>query len=148
MGGEKADIDDDGLHYKGSPPRGRGKVSNPAWNFANQRITPAWAGKRCCCPTAASRSGDHPHTGGEKGTLPLLVCWWAGSPPRRRGKVALVVVPVDAVGITPRTGGEKLGKISAPNIGQGSPPHRRGKVFQKPLVFAVFGITPAQAGKS
>lgn len=82
MGGEKADIDDDGLHYKGSPPR-------------------------------------------------------------RRGKVALVVVPVDAVGITPRTGGEKLGKISAPNIGQGSPPHRRGKADVPVHVRTRIGITPA-----
>ena len=31
MGGEKADIDDDGLHYKGSPPRGRGKAS--VWHY-------------------------------------------------------------------------------------------------------------------
>ena len=106
MGGEKADIDDDGLHYKGSPPRGRGKVSNPAWNFANQRITPAWAGKRCCCPTAASRSGDHPRTGGEKGSYRWVIKSVKGSPPHKRGKVDVLFGGLVDGRITPAQAGK------------------------------------------
>ena len=41
MGGEKADIDDDGLHYKGSPPRGRGKAVQRRVCCQGQGITPA-----------------------------------------------------------------------------------------------------------
>ena len=33
-------------HFRGSPPRGRGKVCVPAWRTVSAGITPAWAGKR------------------------------------------------------------------------------------------------------
>lgn len=66
MGGEKylPYFNADG--FVGSPPRGRGKAEETISDDTEVGITPAWAGKRCCCPTAASRSGDHPRTGGEK----------------------------------------------------------------------------------
>ena len=44
--------------------------------------------------------------GGEKGTLPLLVCWWAGSPPRRRGKEVRANVATLGRGITPAWAGK------------------------------------------
>ena len=33
-------------YRRGSPPRGRGKVSKGRYGFTKVRITPAWAGKR------------------------------------------------------------------------------------------------------
>ena len=66
MGGEKADIDDDGLHYKGSPPRGRGKGGDIVGGLGCVRITPAWAGKSVQERGCMLSAGDHPRVGGEK----------------------------------------------------------------------------------
>lgn len=62
--------------------------------------------------------------------------------------MALVVVPVGAVGITPRTGGEKFALRNMMNVNQGSPPHGRGKGGAGALILGQIGITPAWAGKS
>ena len=66
MGGEKADIDDDGLHYKGSPPRGRGKGGLPCRPHLGRGITPAWAGKSLSLSGWSSGRQDYPRVGGEK----------------------------------------------------------------------------------
>ena len=51
---------------QGSPPRGRGKVCNPPHATGNDRITPAWAGKRRMATAETEIDGDHPRVGGEK----------------------------------------------------------------------------------
>ena len=150
------------------PPRGRGKVIVyiTAWRVAG--ITPAWAGKRAWRSVKTALCWDHPRMGGEKGTLPLLVCWWAGSPPRRRGKEVRANVATLGRGITPawagkrtlhrfhrlacrdhpRMGGEKAQVLPAGISSEGSPPRGRGKGVSNVLVPEKFGITPAWAGKS
>ena len=73
MGGEKVQI----LLYediqKGSPPRGRGKVTFTGALKCSLRITPAWAGKSLNFALNVDWFGDHPRVGGEKITV------WNGS---------------------------------------------------------------------
>ena len=167
MGGEKADIDDDGLHYKGSPPRGRGKGGDIVGGLGCVRITPAWAGKSLFCFTAAVPIQDHPRIGGEKGLGSQVTQLSQGSPPRRRGKDAVVAVVVRGAGITPawagksiclalpitaprdhpRVGGEKLRCMCTCVWTWGSPPRGRGKAFIRMGAGLAAGITPAWAGK-
>lgn len=45
-GGEKAELTAAVISAMGSPPRGRGKVTNLHTEIHEVRITPAWAGKR------------------------------------------------------------------------------------------------------
>ena len=89
MGGEKADIDDDGLHYKGSPPRGRGKGGDIVGGLGCVRITPAQAGKRTRSWRAYGCPWDHPRVGGEKGGAWWIIILFLGSPPRGRGKASV-----------------------------------------------------------
>ena len=167
MGGEKADIDDDGLHYKGSPPRGRGKGGDIVGGLGCVRITPAWAGKSLFCFTAAVPIQDHPRIGGEKGLGSQVTQLSQGSPPRRRGKDAVVAVVVRGAGITPawagksiclalpitaprdhpRVGGEKDRKPTWNVCAVGSPPRGRGKENGKASCSTSMRITPAWAGK-
>ena len=66
VGGEKSLGSMPWQIWRGSPPRGRGKVA--FWDFALSfsRITPAWAGKRRAGHPVCSSSRDHPRVGGEK----------------------------------------------------------------------------------
>ena len=106
--------------------------------------------------------------GGEKQTFWKALATSLGSPPRRRGKVPVLLMLLVYIGITPawagksavchyssslsrdhpRVGGEKSRVMVLPSCRMGSPPRRRGKVD------VLFGglvdgrITPAQAGKS
>ena len=167
MGGEKADIDDDGLHYKGSPPRGRGKGGDIVGGLGCVRITPAWAGKSLFCFTAAVPIQDHPRIGGEKGLGSQVTQLSQGSPPRRRGKDAVVAVVVRGAGITPawagkrqtaamprtmtrvhpRMGREKTMYFEDKYFCRGSPPRRRGKATAKIHSACDRIITAASAGK-
>ena len=90
-----------------------------------------------------------------------------GSPPRRRGKGAVVHHQTAAHGITPawagkrawptlfagctpdhpRMGGEKANGSDAPDDDEGSPPRERGKTVVPTHVFIPPRITPAWAGK-
>ena len=106
VGGEKADIDDDGLHYKGSPPRGRGKAL-PGRQLAEPRgITPAQAGKRLFCPPRPLFCRDHPRMGGEKQRMPAKTDKRMGSPPHGRGKVNFPPPASNGTGITPAWAGK------------------------------------------
>ena len=107
MGGEKADIDDDGLHYKGSPPRGRGKGGDIVGGLGCVRITPAWAGKSLFCFTAAVPIQDHPRTGGERSGMKGMKSWKLGSPPHRRGKGIQADGAGAWAGITPAWAGKR-----------------------------------------
>ena len=50
----------------GSPPRGRGKVTQVTKQEQSQGITPAWAGKSYSIRCGESCTKDHPRVGGEK----------------------------------------------------------------------------------
>ena len=107
VGGEKADIDDDGLHYKGSPPRGRGKGAISQRNRPCPRITPAWAGKSICLALPITAPRDHPRVGGEKRTISGWSTKYWGSPPRRRGKADVLFSQFFARRITPALAGKR-----------------------------------------
>ena len=90
----------------GSPPRMRGKAGiflcRPEWS----RITPAYAGKRNTARQHRRSQRDHPRVCGEKFSLPLFLDLPQGSPPRMRGKDALVGFGSGNPGITPAYAGK------------------------------------------
>ena len=167
-GGEKAAYLRAVCGPRGSPPRRRGKGSAGLGGRDGLRITPAQAGKSFFGAAEGITGQDHPRAGGEKVFHVCRLRNFQGSPPRRRGKVDLVVVKHRLSGITPaqagksfpagcqrsrskdhpRAGGEK--SVSAVTITtmSGSPPRRRGKDSCHQLQKMPFRITPAQAGKS
>ena len=73
---------------QGSPPRGRGKVSDQRRQRGETGITPAWAGKRSTWSCRPAHTRDHPRVGGEKFRVVLQVAREQGSPPRGRGKAS------------------------------------------------------------
>ena len=90
----------------GSPPRRRGKGEGCPAERAEDRITPAQAGKRFCYGWQKPPSGDHPRAGGEKVQLFSCVGVFLGSPPRRRGKGSLTLSKACSVRITPAQAGK------------------------------------------
>ena len=152
----------------GSPPRGRGKVSDVAGADIARRITPAWAGKREQKDGGSDGRWDHPRVGGEKSKLMASDINIKGSPPRGRGKAPMVKAKVLADGITPawagkskvncrnqnrekdhpRVGGEKCRGAWKIGVHEGSPPRGRGKADADSSGSSFRGITPAWAGKS
>ena len=90
----------------GSPPRMRGKALVLVLAIVNQRITPAYAGKRLKVWKRCSHDRDHPRVCGEKsgtedGTEPE-----PGSPPRMRGKVLTGFCGTASNRITPAYAGK------------------------------------------
>ena len=136
--------------------------------LADQRITPACAGKRRFILVKSVACRDHPRLRGEKGLYTLFVRSQGGSPPLARGKVSNPSGGTTVYRITPACAGKSIMQggeiktlqdhprlrgekrilsVSLP-VGQGSPPLARGKgalCFSKALRQ---GITPACAGKS
>ena len=72
--------------FKGSPPRGRGKVMNSSSSICFCGITPAWAGKSRVSSRYGHDRQDHPRVGGEKSVFLCSARSGRGSPPRGRGK--------------------------------------------------------------
>ena len=66
VGGEKHNHSYQQGLERGSPPRGRGKVPGCLHFGLENRITPAWAGKRPRYAVERHTSRDHPRVGGEK----------------------------------------------------------------------------------
>ena len=66
VGGEKLYEQMEQGAGRGSPPRGRGKVSFTFWIILHLGITPAWAGKSVAYCWALGAREDHPRVGGEK----------------------------------------------------------------------------------
>ena len=148
MGGEKALWAPARVSWKGSPPRGRGKVPGYLRPRLSVGITPAWAGKSVRSSGFATRCRDHPRVGGEKRKNPRGCDVRQGSPPRGRGKAHLWIIHQIFIRITPawagkslfcftaavpiqdhpRMGGEKLLSCILYALSIGSPPHGRGKV--------------------
>ena len=66
VGGEKWSSASPMNRLKGSPPRGRGKVTRLYALADLEGITPAWAGKSGLVRSMFCASWDHPRVGGEK----------------------------------------------------------------------------------
>ena len=71
----------------GSPPPMRGKASNHATMYINNRITPAYAGKSFVYKSEVQYNEDHPRLCGEKCNALCKPDCRTGSPPPMRGKV-------------------------------------------------------------
>ena len=147
VGGEKHDSAVCVSVLRGSPPRGRGKVTLPRRPPAAAGITPAWAGKREFQQLPEGGLQDHPRVGGEKKGEEKSTFWVKGSPPRGRGKADRCRPAASGWGITPawagkrpgpdhrrpgsqdhpRVGGEKRNVRNSYQRKQGSPPRGRGK---------------------
>ena len=91
----------------GSPPRMRGKGIEQRNCGVGVRITPAYAGKRYTMAKKKNQVPDHPRVCGEKTGKTRRVEWGQGSPPRMRGKVALIVLVQAAIRITPAYAGKR-----------------------------------------
>ena len=107
MGGEKERLARCAAWAEGSPPRGRGKVSDVLELRTADRITPAWAGKSYVFGPLWPGSWDHPRVGGEKTRGFFNPPDSRGSPPRGRGKgwgFCLLSLPL---GITPAWAGKR-----------------------------------------
>ena len=149
MGGEKHLHTVLPVHFRGSPPHGRGKADKNDDSDEEGRITPAWAGKSYKFPVGLLPTWDHPRMGGEKISFFFTGCSPRGSPPHGRGKGQEWMNEGKAERITPawagkryfggsfyfgkqdhpRMGGEKRTKTTTVTKKGGSPPHGRGKVF-------------------
>ena len=151
----------------GSPPRMRGKVSQPHYSTGRGGITPAYAGKSPLRAVFWCRHRDHPRVCGEKRTQAHPAKTGLGSPPRMRGKadgarrrsaVGRITpayagkrggmwVQESTLWDHPRVCGEKPARLTAKAPAGGSPPRMRGKVHCSTRVSIHHGITPAYAGK-
>ena len=145
----------------------RGKETGTSMKQQDQRITPAYAGKRSAMESPVYPSRDHPRLCGEKSLQKRSVMWRAGSPPPMRGKGKRIHVIKTECGITPayagksrrqgrkqlctqdhpRLCGEKVPGYGTLKKSWGSPPPMRGKVFGSLLFRFCCRITPAYAGK-
>ena len=85
----------------------RGKVSIKDVKQAVKRITPAYAGKRRTASTGTTSTRDHPRVCGEKIFHLGLALSSSGSPPRMRGKVALLGIDPTGARITPAYAGKR-----------------------------------------
>ena len=74
---------------QGSPPRVRGKQGRKRIRKAEERITPACAGKTHRSPVPSPSRRDHPRVCGENSSCEARGLVSAGSPPRVRGKRGL-----------------------------------------------------------
>ena len=91
----------------GSPPRVRGKVIRCSICQRGSGITPACAGKRAALWQHYAGVEDHPRVCGEKSYVKMTLRWFAGSPPRVRGKASGPGFGVDALRITPACAGKR-----------------------------------------
>ena len=167
VGGEKTSRGCQQKHTRGSPPRGRGKVTRLYALADLEGITPAWAGKRPQTAHRVKPQQDHPRVGGEKSSSRSSAAAPRGSPPRGRGKVDGGFLGGCGLGITPawagksqqmlkdashgqdhpRVGGEKSGPVMLIKAVRGSPPRGRGKGLGGLALVHATRITPAWAGK-
>ena len=146
----------------------RGKVASHRRTARNERITPAYAGKRCELPKFCPYCKDHPRLCGEKLIWCGVLSVKTGSPPPMRGKVKFKMPLIFIYRITPayagkratmwipsafakdhpRLCGEKAYFSMSSSSLKGSPPPMRGKVVVSIRGTGEGGITPAYAGKS
>ena len=90
---------------RGSPPRMRGEAFDGIKKAAEDRITPAHAGRRKSCNGRVVSIEDHPRACGEKPQPKPPPLELEGSPPRMRGEEYLVSPDVAKPRITPAHAG-------------------------------------------
>ena len=126
----------------------RGKVPDIPPTHDENRITPAYAGKRQGSYFKVAVIEDHPRLCGEK------CCWTCferqptGSPPPMRGKGRCTSASLVSKGITPAYAGKRRCQSLWSQVQRGSPPPMRGKVCPSAPPICPHRITPAYAGKS
>ena len=146
----------------------RGKRSCNIRGNRRNRITPADAGKTCCCSCLYLLWLDHPRGCGENSPFAVATRFLIGSPPRMRGKQCGQSLLRCSPGITPADAGKtKTAEIRhrrhwdhprgcgenafcprwAGNC-RGSPPRMRGKHPVRLAWSLTIRITPADAGKT
>ena len=146
--------------------RGKGRKDHSGGH--DERITPAYAGKRQNFDFLFFQCKDHPRLCGEKNHDHGRHRYQAGSPPPMRGKASQKVFFPHVQRITPayagkssnsntyfpavldhpRLCGEKAAISSLCETMKGSPPPMRGKGVPEKLDRQWYRITPAYAGKS
>ena len=145
--GEKDMLEKIYLHYKGSPPRVRGKDVSGSRTGVSDGITPARAGKSPLPDQQRWMRRDHPRACGEKAMFNPHPDIAPGSPPRVRGKDRADDRKRRQAGITPARAGKRKSRTASrsasrdhpracgekPDLGYGgdsawgSPPRVRGK---------------------
>ena len=133
-----------------------------------ERITPAYTGKRDNRRRNGYKRKDHPRIHGEKKVINRKISELKGSPPHTRGKDLRLFSVHYHKRITPaytgkslcqfrpyllskdhpRIHGEKGFEDLKEQFRAGSPPHTRGKAYHITLEIRLMGITPAYTGKS
>ena len=126
----------------------RGKAIPNAHPTAENRITPAYAGKSMNKQKPDIRQQDHPRLCGEKRKRLASRQLDAGSPPPMRGKGYRRGSADPVLGITPAYAGKSCVSYEYGFKIRGSPPPMRGKVFGCLWLGKTRRITPAYAGKS
>ena len=145
----------------------RGKDVPRIVHVSNQRITPAYAGKRYSFEPATRSKRDHPRLCGEKDQNQRSKILFLGSPPPMRGKgkyhiisgLLLRITPAYAGKRTegsfsyetsrdhPRLCGEKYREALSSNDDAGSPPPMRGKVRESSDDFFLMKDHPRLCGE-
>ena len=105
--GEKFGGGQDLYPAAGSPPPMRGKECKVEAMSKEQRITPAYAGKRRLSTFLFPATGDHPRLCGEKFVRCSRSFTLSGSPPPMRGKVSPLRSFPRPAGITPAYAGKR-----------------------------------------
>ena len=149
--------------YRGSSPRGRGKLPGHAHDRALVGLIPAWAGKTFTFGIGSQVIRAHPRVGGENDRHCLHAPPDAGSSPRGRGKLRTQDRRTDHVRLIPawagktrcrrrsgrrgpahpRVGGENAWGQPWDGPGGGSSPRRRGKPYGTPVRASSRGLIPA-----
>ena len=86
MRGEDRQVFEKLLASVGSPPHARGRLIVSPYESADERITPACAGKTHILSVGCAASRDHPRMRGEDDTVRRVVSISIGSPPHARGR--------------------------------------------------------------
>ena len=126
----------------------RGKVPDIPPTHDENRITPAYAGKRQGSYFKVAVIEDHPRLCGEKFLLFSFEQFRTGSPPPMRGKVLLDVLRASTHRITPAYAGKRPLYFCIVGIKRDHPRlcgEKKMPVFVEP---SAERITPAYAGKS
>ena len=105
--GEKTAATARSRRCRGSPPRVRGKGDGGEPRRGQIGITPACAGKSPLVHRHGCPAQDHPRVCGEKALCESVVSRCEGSPPRVRGKVAIIASSAVSCGITPACAGKR-----------------------------------------
>ena len=94
----------------------RGKVAGAAVVSRNNRITPAYAGKREFLKNGRETLVDHPRLCGEKVLYGFFDVSAQGSPPPMRGKEKPETGEGESFGITPAYAGKSFSGVGSSDV--------------------------------